>query len=156
FRHLADSLRRGELCHKDLSPHCTAMVAEHALKVSASLEEGTGPRGMESIPLRDGRTIRQFSTPIQDGADRYFGRFFLFEDITEQKRIRDALAASHAELESRVHDRTAELVRLNRRLRGEICDKEAAQSALSERELRFRTIIENTSDVIFISGADAR
>ncbi|HBF38663.1 MAG TPA: hypothetical protein DDW50_15260 [Firmicutes bacterium] len=40
----------------------------------------------DEIPFVDGRVIRRFSTQIRDEQDRYYGRFYLFEDILERKK----------------------------------------------------------------------
>lgn len=46
---------------------------------------------VDEIPLLDGRTIRRISTQIRDAANRYFGCFYLFEDVTAQKAAESAL-----------------------------------------------------------------
>ncbi|WP_187292331.1 PAS domain S-box protein [Candidatus Symbiobacter mobilis] len=43
------------------------------------------------------RTVRWFSTQIRDEKDHYFGRFYLFEEITERRRS-EALAQQYADL----------------------------------------------------------
>ncbi len=43
----------------------------------------------DEIVLNDGRTIRRFSTQIRDRNDEYFGRVFMFEDITERKKLEE-------------------------------------------------------------------
>lgn len=48
---------------------------------------------------------------------------------------------------------TADLERLNQRLRSEIAERRAAQQALVDREAHFRTLIENASDLIFVLSA---
>lgn len=45
----------------------------------------------DEISLVDGRTIRLFSKQIRDPEDQYFGRLYLFEDISERKRIEKAI-----------------------------------------------------------------
>jgi PAS domain S-box-containing protein len=77
-------------------------------------------------------------------------------DITERKRAeaersrhREALREAHDELERRVEDRTAELVETNTSLEAEIAEREQTEEALRLSELRFRSLIEQTSDAVF-------
>ena len=44
--------------------------------------------------------IRRFSTQIRDERDQYFGRFYLFEDITARRRVRHQ---ERARLEGDLH-----------------------------------------------------
>jgi PAS domain S-box-containing protein len=61
------------------------------------------------------------------------------QDITERKEMEEALRRSHAELEERVQQRTAELARVNEDLQAEIAERKQAEKALqkSEQQLRF-------------------
>jgi PAS domain S-box-containing protein len=63
-------------------------------------------------------------------------------DITEQKLAEEALARSHAELESRVNERTADLVRAN--------------EALRVSEERYRQLVHALPVAIFTSDAQGR
>ena len=58
----------------------------------------------------------------------------LIIDLTTQKAAQAALAASHAQLEQRVADRTAELRRVNERLVHEMKRREALQGALLQSQ----------------------
>jgi PAS domain S-box-containing protein len=74
----------------------------------------------------------------------------------ELRTAEAALQEANLFLETRIEARTAELAGLNERLRAEIVEREAAQRAVADREVRFRTLIENASDVIFVSNAAGR
>jgi len=71
-------------------------------------------------------------TAIVDEAGELHGFVKVTRDLTERKRAEDALRASHDELEQRVQERTAELVRLNEQLRSS--------------EERYRLMIEGVTD----------
>ena len=64
-------------------------------------------------------------------------------DLTEQKRVEEALRIAHAELEERVKERTKEL-------RKEIEDRERAEERLRESEARFRVAADGSLDAFFI------
>jgi PAS domain S-box-containing protein len=51
----------------------------------------------DEVRLLGGRIIRRYTTQIRDENDQYFGRFYLFEDISERRRIED-LAQRNAEI----------------------------------------------------------
>ncbi|MGB9978944.1 PAS domain S-box protein [Methanobacterium sp.] len=45
----------------------------------------------DEVSLTDGRVVRRFSTQIRDKKDRYFGRLFICEDISERKKIENSI-----------------------------------------------------------------
>lgn len=157
IEHLSSKLRRGELRNHDLIPFCVGRI-EDVRAFAASCEPLQHEQNRcvvtDYLGFRDGRTIRRFSTQIRDAADQYFGRLYLFEDVTEQKRAEAALLSSHSELEARVQERTAALEKLNWRLQKEVMERRSAQQALADREAHFRTLIEKTSDIIFVVDSD--
>ncbi|MBF0476729.1 MAG: response regulator [Deltaproteobacteria bacterium] len=58
----------------------------------------------------------------------------------ERKRIGQALEKSHEELEQRIEERTAELVRVNDQLRLEMDERKQALAALSENEAKYKLL----------------
>ncbi|HVF10045.1 MAG TPA: PAS domain S-box protein, partial [Abditibacteriaceae bacterium] len=82
-------------------------------------------------------------------------------DITERKQAEAALHKAHEELqkahhglEMRVQERTAELAAANAALQTEIAERERAEEERRQSEYLFRSLIENTSDVISILDVD--
>lgn len=77
-------------------------------------------------------------------------------DITRRKRAEIALQQVHDDLERRVHDRTAELLDLNRLLRAEIAERERVQEDLRASEERFRQLADNTDQVFWVADLATR
>lgn len=79
-----------------------------------------------------------------DGEVDYY--ISVIKDIQAQKTAEQALLALNAELEQRVHARTAELQNTNSMLTASVIQQRRAEAALREREAELRTVIENASD----------
>ncbi len=60
------------------------------------------------------------------------------------------------DLETRVHRRTRELQRANAALRGEVLEREYAQSALARSEARYRHFVQHFSGIAFQADRDLR
>ncbi|MBE9002306.1 PAS domain S-box protein [Nostoc sp. LEGE 12447] len=71
-------------------------------------------------------------------------------DITERKQAQEALRLLTEELEARVAARTQELTDLNQSLRLEIAQRQQAQQALEESEMRFQTLVDAMFEGIVI------
>ncbi len=87
--HLAERMRSGQLRNNDIIPDCLPVLVDvPAFAAScAPLQDAENRIVLEDeIAFTGNRTIRRFSTQIRDTADRYYGRFYIFEDISERKR----------------------------------------------------------------------
>ncbi len=76
------------------------------------------------------------TTFLRDSEGKPVGILGISHDITERKRMEEALRQAQDELEKRVKDRTADLVKANTKLRKEIRERERAEKALRESEQR--------------------
>jgi len=86
--HLEERMHKKELKNNDIIPDCIPVLKD----VMAFAESCTPLQFVENrvviedeIPYNDGRVIRRFSTQIRSENDEYFGRLYIFEDITERK-----------------------------------------------------------------------
>ncbi len=88
IQHLEERMQRGELRNNALIWDCLAVVADiPAVAESCKPLQSEDNRVVveDEILFKDGRTIRRFSRQIRDEQDRYFGRLYLFEDISDRK-----------------------------------------------------------------------
>jgi PAS domain S-box-containing protein len=89
IEHLEDRMQRGELNNNDILPECLSMLADvSAFTQSCQPLQSEANRSVveDEILFADGRMIRRFSAQIRDEDDRYFGRLYIFEDVTERKQ----------------------------------------------------------------------
>jgi len=110
--------------------------------------------------LKRNQTLRDYEAQLRckDGGIKHVvisanvlwlnGRFVhtrtFTRDITEQKLAQQALQRAHDELEQRVRERTAELVRANGELYAEVLHRQQADQILS----RLAAIVESSGDAI--------
>lgn len=90
-----------------------------------------------------------------DSSDELGGLINGFNEMLGQiARRDDELERARNELEKRVEDRTADLVRVNATLQGEVAERVAAQESLGESEARFRQLVESSPDAVVIASGD--
>ena len=86
---LEPRMLKGELKNNDIIPYCLPVLAD-----MPSFAESWNPLQYEEnrivieddIAFTKNRTIHRYSTQIRGENDEYYGRFYIFEDITERKR----------------------------------------------------------------------
>ncbi|MFC1811400.1 PAS domain S-box protein [Thermodesulfobacteriota bacterium] len=90
----------------------------------------------------DERWISHTCQPVYDDDGNFIGRRASNRDITEKKQAEIALQKAKGELEKRVEERTAKLVKTNKALKAEIFNRRKAEKALKRRglELEMKTI----------------
>ncbi len=129
---------------------------QRAALLAALAEHGEVTDYEVRLRARDGRTVvasanvRLLRRP--DGT--VVGAEALLRDITARKRAEEELRKAHDELEARVAERTAELLRANERLGQEIEERRRAEQAARESESKWRSLVENAPALIMTLDRD--
>jgi PAS domain S-box-containing protein len=141
-----------------LMPERFAALHERALK--RAVEAGSlyyAKRVREVYGLRKDGT--EFPIEVSLSAWKTQQQMFftgIIRDISERKLKDEELRKANEELESRVAERTAELVKLNESLRQEIQERRRIEEMLRESERLYHTLVEEVPDVIFILDSEGR
>jgi PAS domain S-box-containing protein len=100
----------------------------------------------------DRRILQSTQWPYRDADDRIIGVIGIARDITAQKQAEEQAWRTRDELESRVRERTAELVTANRTLERLIAARVQTEIALRDSEERFRQLAEHIREVFWVYG----
>ncbi|MAT38125.1 MAG: hypothetical protein CL946_00830 [Ectothiorhodospiraceae bacterium] len=97
IEHLADQMVTGELTDKDILPYLLIAIEnrDSFQRTHAQINtESNRDTIDDTLQLKDGRSIRRISTQIRGDNDKYFGRLYMFEDIS--KRVQTEKELRHA------------------------------------------------------------
>jgi len=97
IRHLETDMDNGVLKNSDILQHCLSMVANVAEYIESckSLQDKNNCSTIhDEVQLKDNRIINRFSTQLRDVDDNYWGRLYVFGDITYIKQIEQSLKES--------------------------------------------------------------
>jgi PAS domain S-box-containing protein len=103
--------------------------------------------------------IVSISTLIRIRTGNLKKRQWILEDMVkksteELKKEKEKVERINLELEHRVRERTSELMKSNESLHSEIAERKQVEEALRESEEKFRLVVENANDAIFIVQDD--
>jgi two-component system sensor histidine kinase/response regulator len=73
----------------------------------------------------------------------------------KRKHMEEELRRAHDQLEKRVQERTAELAKANKALQAEITERKRTEEALRESEGKYKTLVENIPQKIFIKNKNS-
>ncbi|RME99665.1 MAG: PAS domain S-box protein, partial [Chloroflexi bacterium] len=79
---------------------------------------------------------------------------FFLNDITGRKQMELELELSHAELEARVQQRTAELTTVNEKLQQEIAERTRVEAALKDSHERLLTVLDSIDADIYVADIE--
>lgn len=103
-----------------------------------------------------GRVYQSVVKPLRGGGGEIEGVLGLALDVTERHQAEADLRQAHAELESRVQQRTADLMAANRQLQQEITERRKIEEALASSEHRLLEIIDGSTAIIYVKDLEGR
>lgn len=122
-----------------------------------SLKQGRRVEYLEAARVRKDDELIHVSmtvSPIRNAAGMVTGVSTIVRDITEKKRMEEALQSAKESLELEVKKRTVELEMTNEQLRKEIQEREQIQKALQLERDRFMNILDSMEDRVYIANRD--
>ncbi|MEI6901392.1 MAG: PAS domain-containing protein, partial [Bacteroidota bacterium] len=90
--HIAGQMQAGKLKNNDIIPYCLPVLADipaFAESCKPLQDESNRIVLEDDIPFVGNRTIHRYSTQIRGEHDEYYGRFYIFEDITSRKQAQE-------------------------------------------------------------------
>ena len=93
-------------------------------------------------------------SPLVNDAGDVIGSAHTARDITLRRRAEEALKRAHDELERRVEERTAELLRANERLAVEIEERREAEEEVRQSQERYHSLFTAMAEGVVLQAAD--
>jgi signal transduction histidine kinase len=94
------------------------------------------------------------SAPVRDDAGDIVAAVAAVHDVTEQRRMEDAVRDAHRELEVRVRERTAALASANQTLYAEAAERARARAELEAERERLFAILNELPALVFTVATD--
>lgn len=117
---LEKQMKNGELKNNDLIPYCLPLIEDvPAFTESCKPLQDENNRIVVSdeILFRGNRTIHRYSTQIRGSDDHYYGRFYIFEDVTDVKVAEGELIKARNEADEANRAKSEFLSRMSHELR---------------------------------------
>jgi len=111
---------------------------------------------IEEKYLRDDQEIwvQTLKTPIKDKKGNITGLLGIFWEITERKRMEEALLKARNELEERVKERTAKLAKANEELQAEIIERKRTEKKLKRYAFKLGRSNRELQEFAYVASHD--
>ncbi len=116
------------------------------------LKKGDRHEREYDIVIKDGSKIpvEVNAAVMKDNAQNPIGFIGVVRDLSERKRMKEALKKVRHEVEQAIVNRTSELKRASNKLKLELVERKSVEATLRESEKKYATLVEKGNDGIVI------